>query len=203
MGVDAGETGGTAGQLQLIGSATISFNPDGSFGGVTAGSLASNVTFSGANAQTITLNLGTAGQPDGMTQFASPFGIASVQQDGFGAGSLASVSVNDQGIVTATYDNGQTRALYQLAMAHFNAPEGLEAIGNQLYRATVDSGNPAIGAPGSQGNGTIVASSLEQSNVQLAQEFINLISTQRAFQANTRTITASDTMLGDLLNIIR
>jgi flagellar hook protein FlgE len=203
MGVDAGETGGTAGQLQLIGSASISFNPDGSFGGVTAGSLSSNVTFSGANAQTVTLNLGTAGQLDGMTQFASPFGVASVSQDGFGAGSLASVDVNAQGIVTATYDNGQTRELYQLALAHFNAPEGLQPIGNQLYRATIDSGDPAIGAPGSQGNGTIVASSLEQSNVQLAQEFINLISTQRAFQANTRTITASDTMLGDLLNIIR
>jgi len=122
---------------------------------------------------------------------------------GFGAGSLASVNVNEQGILTATYDNGQSRALYQLALAHFAAPEGLEPIGNQLYRATVTSGDAALGAPGSQGNGTIVASALEQSNVSLAQEFINLISTQRAFQASTRIITASDTLLGDLINIIR
>jgi flagellar hook protein FlgE len=203
MGVDAGETGGTPGDLQLIANATITFNPDGTFNSVSAGSLAGAVTFSGANAQTITLNMGTSGQADGLTQLASPFGISSVRQDGFGAGSLASVDVDETGILTATYDNGQSRALYQLAMAHFAAPEGLEPIGNQLYRATVTSGDPAIGAPGSQGNGTIVASALEQSNVSLAQEFINLISTQRAFQASTRIITASDTLLGDLVNIIR
>jgi flagellar hook protein FlgE len=203
MGVDAGETGGTPGNLQLIANATITFNPDGTFNAVSAGSLAGAVTFSGANAQTITLNLGTSGQPDGLTQLASPFGISSVRQDGFGAGSLASINVDETGILTATYDNGQSRSLYQLALAHFSAPEGLEPIGNQLYRATVTSGDPAIGAPGSQGNGTIVASALEQSNVSLAQEFINLISTQRAFQASTRIITASDTLLGDLINIIR
>jgi flagellar hook protein FlgE len=203
MGVDAGQTGGTPGNLQLIANATVTFNTDGTFNSVSSGSLAGAVTFSGTAAQTITLNLGTSGQPDGLTQVASPFGIASVKQDGFGAGSLASVNVNEQGILTATYDNGQSRALYQLALAHFAAPEGLEPIGNQLYRATVTSGNAAIGAPGSQGNGTIVASALEQSNVSLAQEFINLISTQRAFQASTRIITASDTLLGDLINIIR
>lgn len=203
MGVDAGETGGTAGNLQLIANATVTFNPDGTFNSVTAGSLSGAVTFSGANAQTIALNVGTAGQADGLTQLASPFGIASVHQDGFGPGSLASINVDEHGILTATYDNGQSRALYQLAMAHFAAPEALEPIGNQLYRATVDSGDPAIGAPGSQGNGTIVASALEQSNVDLAQQFIDLISTQRAFQASTRIITASDTILGDLVNIIR
>jgi flagellar hook protein FlgE len=203
VGVDAGETGGTAGNLQLIANATIQFNTDGSLAGVTAGSLSGNVTFSGAAAQTIALDLGSAGAFDGMTQYAAPSGIGSVVQDGFGAGDLASVGVDEHGILTAVYDNGQTRALYQLAIAHFNAPEGLEPIGNQLFRATLDSGDPAIGVAGGQGNGTIVASALEQSNVDLAQEFINLISTQRAFQANTRIINASDTMLNDLINTVR
>jgi flagellar hook protein FlgE len=203
LGVDAGETGGTAGNLQLIANASLSFNTDGSFNAVTAGSLSGNVTFAGAAAQTIALDLGSSGSFDGMTQYAAPDGLGSVTQDGFGAGELASVGVDENGILTAVYDNGQTRALYQLAMAHFNAPEGLEPLGNQLFRASIASGDPAIGVAGSQGNGTIIASALEQSNVDLAQEFINLISTQRAFQANTRIISASDTMLTDLINTVR
>jgi flagellar hook protein FlgE len=203
IGVDAGETGGTAGNLQLIANASLQFNTDGSFASVTAGSLSGNVTFAGAAAQSIALDLGSAGAFDGMTQYAAPSGIGSVVQDGFGAGELASVGIDEHGILTAVYDNGQTRALYQLAIAHFNAPEGLEPLGNQLFRASLASGDPAVGVAGSQGNGTIVAAALEQSNVDLAQEFINLISTQRAFQANTRIINASDTMLNDLINTVR
>ena len=89
------------------------------------------------------------------------------------------------------------------AVNQISAPEGLQPSGNQLYRATISSGPAAISTAGTQGNGTIVSSALEQSNVQIAQEFIDLISTQRSFQANTRVITASDTLLGDLINIIR
>jgi flagellar hook protein FlgE len=205
MGVDAGETGGTPGDLQLINGAggTVTFNPDGTLASTSG--LVGNVTFSGANAQTITLNLGTPNTtpPDGMTQYAGDFGINAVTQDGFGAGGLAKLDVDSKGILTATFDNGQTRPLYQLAIAHFNAPEGLAPAGNQMYRETIASGAHAIGFAGAQGNGTIVSSALEQSNVQIAQEFIELISTQRAFQANTRVITASDQLLGDLINIIR
>jgi len=201
MGVDAGETGGTAGQLQLIANGTLTFNPDGSF--ASASGLSGSVTFAGANAQTIALDLGTAGSTAGMTQFAASFGINSVTGDGFGAGDLASIDVDANGLLSATFDNGQTRTLYQVALAHFPATEQLAPLGNQLYGATVGSGDAAIGIPGSQGNGTLVSSALEQSNVQIAQEFIDLISTQRSFQAAARVITASDTLLGDLINIIR
>lgn len=209
MGVDAGETGGTAGDLQLINSAgggggfggTITFNPDGSVASTSG--LSGTVQFSGANAQTINLDLGADDSEDHMTQFASPSGINKVSQDGFGAGGLASLTVDAGGVLSATFDNGQTRNLFRLAIAHFNAPEGLAPAGNQLYRETIDSGPAAIGDAGSQGNGTIVSSALEQSNVQIAQEFIDLISTQRSFQASARVITASDTLLGDLINIVR
>ncbi len=203
MGVDAGETGGTAGQLQLINGAggAIQFNPDGTVASATG--LGGTVTFAGANPQTITFDMGTAGTPDGMTQFASSSGINFVSQDGFGAGGLASVSVDANGILSATFDNGQSRPLYQIALAHFTAVEGLAPSGNQLFRQTVASGPPAVGVAGGQGKGTIVSSALEQSNVQIAQEFIDLISTQRSFQAAARVITASDTLLGDLINIIR
>ena len=102
-----------------------------------------------------------------------------------------------------TFDNGEVRPLFQLAIAQFRAPEGLSPAGSQLYRASAESGAAAIATAGVAGNGAIVSSALEQSNVQLAQEFIDLISTQRSFQANTKVITASDTLLGDLVNIIR
>jgi flagellar hook protein FlgE len=203
LGVDAGETGGTAGQLQLVNGTggTITFNPDGSVASTSG--LTASMTFAGANPQTVTLDLGLPGDTDGMTQFASPFGVAGQSQDGFGAGGLASVNVDASGVLSATFDNGQTRVLYQIAIAHFPATEGLAPAGNQLYRATINSGDAAIGVAGSQGNGTIVSSALEQSNVSIAQEFIDLISTQRSFQASARVITASDTLLGDLINIIR
>ncbi len=200
-GVDAGDTGGTAGNMNLIGTGTIQFNTDGSLKAVTGNTL--NVTFTGAAAQSVTVDLGTAGTLDGMGQFASPSGINFVSQDGYGAGGLVSLNVDATGVMSGTFDNGQTRPLFQLAIAHFAAPEGLEPSGNQLYRASIESGPAAIATAGSQGNGTIVSSALEQSNVQIAQEFIDLISTQRSFQANARVITASDSLLGDLINIIR
>jgi len=203
MGVDAGETGGTAGQLQIVNSGgSIAFNPDGTVNTV-AGNTAT-VSFTGAQAnQQITLNLGSPNQLDGLGQFAGPSGLNFVSQDGYGAGGLTTLNVDKNGIVSAAFDNGQTRPLFQLSIARFSAPEGLQPSGNQLYRETMGSGPAAISTAGTQGNGTIVSSALEQSNVQIAQEFIDLISTQRSFQANTRVITASDTLLGDLINIIR
>lgn len=197
MGVDAGETGGTPGALQIInsGGGTITFNPDGSVA-ATSG-LTGTVTFSGASAQSIDLNL------DEFTQVAGPSGLNAVTQDGYGAGGLVSLTVNPVGILSATFDNGQTRPLYQLGIASFRNNEGLIPSGNQVFRASIDSGPPAIAVAQSQGNGSVLGSALEQSNVQIAQAFIDLISTQRAFQANARVITASDQLLGDLINIIR
>ena len=197
MGVDAGDVGGTAGNLQLVNGAggTISFATDGTVS--TSGNLSANMTFSGAAAQTIALNL------NNFTQVSGTSGLSAVTQDGYGAGGLVSLSVNAQGILSATFDNGQTRPLYQLGIASFRNPEGLAPGGNQLYRASVDSGPPAVATAQSQGNGSIVGSALEQSNVQIAQEFIDLISTQKAFQANARVITASDQLLGDLINVVR
>jgi flagellar hook protein FlgE len=197
LAVDAGDAGGTAGNIQLIngGGGTITFNTDGTVN--TTGSLTGNVTFSGAAAQAIAVDL------DDFTQVAGPSGLNAVTQDGFGAGGLVSLTVNSVGVLSATFDNGQTRPLYQLAIASFRNPEGLIPAGNQLYRASIDSGPPAVATAQSQGNGSVLSSALEQSNVQIAQEFIDLISTQRAFQANARVITASDQLLGDLINIVR
>ncbi len=209
VGVDAGETGGTPGDLSIVGGGPITFNSDGSLATPVTSDTA-NVTFSGATAQTITLNFGTAnttgtaGQGiDGITQFAGPSAVSFQSQDGFGAGQLLNLQFSEAGVVTGVFDNGQSRPLFQLALANFTASDALTPLGNGLYRESVESGSPAIGTPQSGGLGNIVAGALEQSNVAIAQEFIDLISTQRSFQANARVITSSDTLLQDLINIVR
>jgi len=211
VGVDAGDTGGTPGDLNALGSGQLEFNEDGSLkSDPTLASVA--VTFAGAAAQTIDLNFGTPnpdpvanpGQGiDGVTQFAGPSAVGFQSQNGFGAGQLLSLEFSEAGIVTGVFDNGQTRPLFQLALANFTAPDALTPLGNGLYRESVDSGSPAIGTPESGGLGSIVAGAVELSNVAIAQEFIDLISTQRSFQANARVITSSDTLLNDLINIVR
>jgi flagellar hook protein FlgE len=203
MGVDAGETGGTAGNLQIVGTQAITFNPDGTFATPAGGTATANVTFSGAAAQAIALNIGKAGTPDRLSQYASGSGFTSQTQDGYAAGQPISVGVDENGILSATFDNGQVRPLFQLAIANFVAPEGLRPVGKAVYHETLDSGQPTVGVAKAQGNGSIVSAALEQSNVQIATEFIDLISTQRSFQANARVVSTGDTMLNDLVNIVR
>jgi flagellar hook protein FlgE len=204
-GVDAGETGGTPGDLQLVdlngggagSAAVLNFDSAGKLASTAPSPITGAVTFSGAAANTITFDLSDS------SQYASPSAANFVFQDGFGSGGLVSLDVNAAGILSATFNNGETRPLFQLAIAKFQAPEGLLSAGNQLFRESVDSGRPAISVAQQQGNGSIVGSALEQSNVSIANEFIDLISSQRSFQANARVITASDTLLNDLINIIR
>ena len=133
-----------------------------------------DVTFSGAAAQTITLGFGTPNPDpianpgegiDGVTQFAGPSAVGFQSQNGFGAGQLLSLEFNEAGVVTGVFDNGQTRPLFQLALANFVAPDGLTPLGNGLYRESVDSGSPAIGTPQAGGLGSIVAGAVELSNV--------------------------------------
>lgn len=211
VGVDAADTGGTPGELSLLGSGQLVFNEDGSLNTAPAPATAA-VTFSGAAAQTITIDFGTPntdpianpGQGiDGITQFAGPSAVGFQSQNGYGAGQLLSLEFSESGVVTGVFDNGQTRPIYQLALANFTAPDALTPLGNGLYRESVDSGSPAIGTPESGGLGSIVAGAVELSNVAISQEFIDLISTQRSFQANARVITSSDTLLNDLINIVR
>jgi flagellar hook protein FlgE len=101
------------------------------------------------------------------------------------------------------FSNGKTRPIGQVAMASFSNPVGLEKVGSSLYRTTVNSGLAQVGVPGAGGRGAVAGGTLEMSNVDLAQEFTNLIVAQRGFQANSRVITASDELLQDLVNLRR
>ncbi|BDQ35507.1 flagellar hook protein FlgE [Pseudodesulfovibrio portus] len=127
----------------------------------------------------------------------------SLTQDGYAPGTLIDVTVNENGVLSGSYTNGQTEALYTFALADFANLQGLTAEGSNLYSATTESGQARIGTAGSAGFGTIAANSLEQSNVDTATELTNLIILQAAYQANSKIITTADTLLSTAISMKR
>jgi len=138
-----------------------------------------------------------------LTQYASPSTTTFQTQNGYPAGMLRSVSVDEAGVITGSYSNGQLVPLFQVALVDFPSYYGLTKMGNNLYGASLESGDAMPGMPGSGRLGSISPSAIEMSNVDLAQEFVKMITTQRAFQANSRVITTSDEILNELINIKR
>ncbi|WP_073342364.1 flagellar hook protein FlgE [Caldanaerobius fijiensis] len=142
-----------------------------------------------------------------LTQFAGVGNekdtIKEVSKDGNPAGTMEGFKIDQYGNIIVTYSNGQNFIIGQLAIASISNPMGLEKVGDNLYKLTPNSGEAEYGAAGTGGRGVLNPGSLEMSNVDLAQEFTNMIITQRGYQANSRVITASDTMLQDLINIVR
>ena len=137
------------------------------------------------------------------TQYATSSSTIFYDQNGFGPGYLESLSVNTDGVITGHYSNGRVIPLWMVALANFNAPEMLDKTGGNLFRETTESGAPITGKPGTNGLGTIAPNSLEQSNVDLGEQFVKMITIQRGFQADARTITVTDSMLEELLNLKR
>jgi flagellar hook protein FlgE len=138
-----------------------------------------------------------------LTQYASASTTSFQTQNGYPAGMLRSVSVDEAGVVTGSYSNGQLVPLFQVALVDFPSYYGLTKMGNNLYSSSLESGDAMPGLPGTGRLGSISPSSIEMSNVDLAQEFVKMITTQRAFQANSRVITTSDEILNELINIKR
>lgn len=139
----------------------------------------------------------------GVTGYAGLSTVAVTGQDGAAAGTLQSYAITDDGSIVGTFSNGKTETLAKIAMATFANPEGLEKAGGSAYRATVNSGAVRVGEAGQAGFGGLVTGALEMSNVDLSQEFTNLIVAQRGFQANARIITTSDEVLTELTNLKR
>lgn len=145
----------------------------------------------------VTLNLGSGG----LTQFASTTGAATInliQQNGYPAGQLQSVAINNNGMVVGTFSNGQNLDLAEVTLSHFNGTNYLQALSGEAYAVTEQSGPAIAGA-----SGTISGSSLEGSNTDIADEFTKLIVTQQAYSANTKVITTANDMVQDLLNVLR
>jgi len=139
----------------------------------------------------------------GLTQYSAPSSFGITEQNGAGVGALTTFTTTSDGQLIGIFSNGQKQALAQLAIATFNNPDGLEKVGDTSYRTTVNSGVALIGAATVGGRGSIQGGTLEMSNVDLASEFTNLIVAQRGFAANSRTMTAADEMLQELMSIKR
>ena len=145
----------------------------------------------------LTLNIASGA----LTQYASTSGAATInqiQQNGFAAGQLQSVAINNNGIVVGTFSNGQNIDLAQVTLSHFNGTNYLKALDGGAYEATTESGAAIIGA-----SGTISGSSLEGSNTDIDDEFTKLIVTQQAYSSNTKVITTANIMVQDLLDVLR
>jgi len=199
-------TGGTPGQNTEIATGTMNFTTAGALQSVTPGA-GGTVSFVDATpSQPLAMDFGksiAAGGTglEGSTQFGSPSAISGQSQNGFASGDLSGVKVDSDGVVSGVYSNGQTVAAGKLAVAKFRANEGLARAGQNVWAASKESGEAAVGTVGSGGRGSIVSGALEQSNVDVATQFVDLITHQRAFQANSKVITTADQMLQELMTI--
>ena len=157
----------------------------------------------GVGAQSITLDLGASGSPGGMTQFDSPSTLNSTVADGAIFGAFAGVEVSTDGFISARFTNGVVRRIYQIPVATVFNPNGLASVGGASFQVTEDSGAFTLNAPGLGSSGTVSAATLENSNVDIATEFANLIITQRAYSASSRIITTADEMLNEAIQMKR
>jgi flagellar hook protein FlgE len=184
---------------------TVVFNGDGTPASFSPTALAIPTAdwTTAASSSSISFGLGTANQADGITQFASSYTISSINQDGVTFGRFQSTKVSDDGLVTALFDNGGRRAIYKLPIATFSNPSALKGETGNAWSETVAAGNVFLNPAGTASAGLVSPSSLESSTVDLGEEFTKMIITQRAYSANTRTITTADQMLEELVRLKR
>ncbi|WP_019593361.1 flagellar hook protein FlgE [Thioalkalivibrio sp. ALM2T] len=138
---------------------------------------------------------------DGTTQFGGDFSVNDLNQDGFASGQLTGIDIDQTGVVFARFTNGQSSVLGQLALANFPNPQGLEQLGDNNWAETFAAGDVRLDRPGSSNLGSVQAGALEASNVDIAQELVNLITAQRNFQANAQTISTADQVTQTIINI--
>jgi flagellar hook protein FlgE len=194
----------------FIASGVVNFNTDGSIQSV-SGQLATpfivpwDPAISGAGNQTISFDMGIdpAGNATNgaVTQFASPYNVAFVNQNGAELGQRTGISIDEDGFIVASFSNGEFRRLYKLPIATFANPNGLQTRSGNVFAQTTDSGQYNLREAGSGGAGRVQGGSLEQSNVDLSNEFTKMIVTQRAYSAGTKVISTADGMLEELMRL--
>jgi flagellar hook protein FlgE len=197
-----GMTAGIDGTNYTLTPSTLTFGADGTL------TSTNPVVFSGytpAGADPLSFDIDFAGQggQSPLVQFGGASSAEAFRKDGRAIGVLRGFSIADDGSITGQFSNGETMKLGAIATASFANPSGLVRAGNSNYSNTINSGEALIGQPGTGNRGSLSAGALEMSNVDLAQEFTNLIIAQRGFQANSRVVTASDELLSDLVNLKR
>jgi flagellar hook protein FlgE len=185
------------------GTGTIEFDHNGT---IISPNPTTPVSFTPAGANTMAIDLifdGNGNPLQGATQFGTTSTTRAEYQDGYTSGILQTVAFDSNGVLNGSFSNGQVRPLAQIAIANFNNPEGLERAGNNTFKVSSNSGIPIISTPMTGGAGSITPGALEQSNVDLASEFTNMIISQRGFQANARVITTQDALLAEAVNLVR
>ncbi len=200
--------GGEAGQLSEVCSGKVNFNVDGKLEEQEMTNSAFNFAGGAFQDQKIKLNFGddikSGGKGiDGTKQYGKDSDLITWHQDGSSAGTITGLSFNDEGVLTALYSNGEAKDLAQVGISKFENPEALFKVGNNRFKESRDSGTPAVGMCGKAGRGKLFAKSLERSTVDLAMEFVNLIQNQRGFQANAKTITTTDELLNEVIQLKR
>jgi flagellar hook protein FlgE len=187
-----------------VASGNLTFNADGTLASPAGGAKSFNIPWAaptGLATQPVTVNFGTVGLADGVSQFDAPSVLASANVDGAPYGSVTKVSVNEDGYVSVLFDNGIEKRVFKIPVATFSNPNSLAGISGNAYQVTDASGAPTITEANTGGAGSIASDSLEASTVDLAKEFSNLITTQRAYSAATRIITTADQMLQELMQL--
>ncbi|MFA6542366.1 MAG: flagellar hook protein FlgE [Bacteroidota bacterium] len=188
------------------GTGTVTFNPDGSLnqfsydGGATALGITTGL---GTDNLSIDLNVGTANEFSGITQNKGTMMVSAKDQNGYAAGELSTWDVDQNGFVNASFSNGQVIRLGQVLLAEFSNPGGLMKSGESMYDVSANSGEPVVITAGGESRSAIAAGALEQSNVDLPEEFTKMIVAQRGFQSNARVITTSDEILNEVVNLKR
>jgi flagellar hook protein FlgE len=198
----------TEGGEEIFGGASgrMTFGQDGSPSSFTYDDGSTAFRFdpmNGSNIVSIDLNVGTPGAFTGVTQFRSPTTTVAREQNGYPMGKLQEISIDERGEIYGVYTNGISKSLARIYLAEFNNPAGLLKLGDSMYGVSNNSGEAVLQRPGIGTAATIKPGSLEMSNVELATEFTNMITTQRGYQANARVITTSDQLLQELVQLVR
>jgi len=162
------------------------------------------LSFAGASAQTMSINFGNFNQATGLTQYAdTAVSVTSFEQNGLAKGSYSSLSIGTSGVVTVNYNNGSSRPIAQIPIVQFYAQDQLQSVTGNAYSATISSGEPRYNVAGTNGGGTIVSSSLESSNVDIATQFTDMIQSQEVYSANAKVITTVNSMLQTIVQAVQ
>lgn len=202
-------TGAPDDQMATVCTGQLTYTVDGKLDTETMTSSAFNFRGGALQGQQVKIDFGDSITTDkgqginGSKQYGKESDLMAWKQDGGSAGTITNLSFSDEGVLTALYSNGDAKDLGQIALARFENPEGLYKVGQNRLKEARDSGSPAIGLANRGGRGKVYAKSLERSTVDLAMEFVNLIQNQRGFQANAKTITTSDELLGEVIQLKR
>ena len=206
----SGSGGTNSGTIETIGN-----TPSGSYGAYTVGtptgsgataSVSLNLSFPGVSSQPVTLNFGTYNGSTGVTQFADnndTITVTNFNQNGLSRGSFNDLSINDDGLVSLNYSNGTTKSIAQIPIVQFYAQDELQRVSGGAYTSTLASGTPRYSIAGTAGAGTITSSSLEQSNVDIATQFTQLVQAQQVYSANAKIVTTDDSLLQTTINMIQ